>query len=102
PASYKEAMAVSAMNADSDLFDTNSNFSAVPARISSPWWVASAGAKIEVAAPGQNVLTTYSGPSGTDLYAYESGTSFAAPHVAGLVALYIAQNGRAHSDEDVY
>jgi subtilisin family serine protease len=38
-----------------------------------------------------NILTTGVGSN----YVTVSGTSFAAPHVAGLVALYIAANGRA-------
>ena len=35
-------------------------------------------------------------------YTYQTGTSVAAPHVTGLVALYIAANGRAHDEKGVY
>ena len=60
--------------------------------------VLSPGGGIDVAGPGVNILTTKLNSS----YATESGTSFASPHAAGLVALYIAANGRAHSLQDTY
>lgn len=41
------------------------------------------GSKIEVAAPGVNITSTYL----HNLYANGSGTSFAAPHISGAVAL---------------
>lgn len=48
------------------------------------------GAKIDVSAPGSNILSTLNsgtqGP-GTQSYASYNGTSMAAPHVAGVVAL---------------
>jgi subtilisin family serine protease len=57
------------------------------------------GAPVDRAAPGVNITTT--GLNGT--YTYGHGTSFAAPHVAGLLLLkgnYIGTNGQVIGDKD--
>ncbi len=55
------------------------------------------GSAVELAAPGVDIYSTWKGeknnPNG--LYATLSGTSMAAPHVAGAVAHYIATNPNA-------
>ncbi len=60
--------------------------------------VLSSGAGIDLAGPGVYVLSTYKGGA----YATMSGTSMASPHIAGVVALYIAERGRVFDSLGVW
>jgi subtilisin family serine protease len=118
PAAYPEVATISAM-ADSDgrsggggtvtspgyaddTFADFSNFSNSDANQS--WYdsnnygIVSPGLGIDLMMPGVDILSTYKGSG----YATMSGTSMAAPHAAGLAALYVAKNGRANNAAEVY
>lgn len=95
PAALPEVMAVSAMDPVTDTIASFSNYSYIPR---SNNFVLSPGMAIDVAAPGVTILSTWINSG----YAFDTGTSMAAPHAAGLVALYIAANGRAYSAAGVY
>jgi subtilisin family serine protease len=107
PAALPEALTVSAICgsasnscpqdtcAGRDTLAPYSNFSRT-ALSNNP--VQSPGKAIDLAAPGTAIPSLYPGEIG----AYDTGTSMACAHVSGLVALYIAANGRAHSAADVY
>jgi subtilisin family serine protease len=96
PAAYPEVAAVSALSdldgiaSGDDALADFSNFSRNLA-VGNP--VFSSGAAIDLAAPGVNIYSTYLGGGYTTM----SGSSMAAPHVAGAAALYVAANGRATS-----
>jgi subtilisin family serine protease len=101
PAAYPEVMTVSALydldgvpSAD-DALASFSNFSRSVVA-GNP--VSSPGAAIDLAAPGVNIASTYLNGA----YATMSGTSMAAPHAAGAVALYIAAHARATNAAGVY
>lgn len=101
PASYPEVATISAMgdtdgqpgglgaatsySTADDTFASFTNFSASAAVLGEDP-VYSPGSAIDVAGPGVDITSTYPG----DAYAIFSGTSMAAPHVAGLAALEIA------------
>ncbi len=101
PAAYPEAATISAL-ADSDGQpggdDSFASFSNYSSSVVAGNPVNSPGAAIDLIMPGVDIWSTYI----DNQYVSFSGTSMAAPHAAGLAALYIAENGRASDAAGVY
>jgi thermitase len=76
PASYPEAISVGATTLD------GTELAGFSSRIS----------RVDLVAPGVDVLTTFWSPTDGNTYAWRAGTSFAAPIVAGTVALALSVN----------
>jgi subtilisin family serine protease len=95
PAAFPEVMAVSAMDPVENVIAYFTDYSTlfhVPAFVNAP------GAGIDLTEPGVNILSTYTNSG----YATLSGTSMSCGFASGLVALYIAANGRATNAQGVY
>ncbi|PIN99838.1 hypothetical protein COT72_04590 [archaeon CG10_big_fil_rev_8_21_14_0_10_43_11] len=72
-----------------------------------PYW-SSHGTELDVVAPGVTTFSSYScSINVTDnctrqWYAYDSGTSYAAPYVSGIAALYLQKNPSASNQEIIH
>ena len=80
PAIYSEVFSAGSVNQEGDISDFSSLESYAVDNINQP--------KPEILPPGENVISSYPGGG----YSMASGTSFAAPHISGVVALMWSAN----------
>ncbi|MEP6996491.1 MAG: S8 family serine peptidase [Betaproteobacteria bacterium] len=78
PARYDEVIAVAACNVDKQR-----------------WAGSASGSAVDITAPGESVWRARTTGAGTFKVDRSSGTSYAAAHVAGIGALWLAYHGRA-------
>jgi len=88
PAQWPEIISAAAFDAADNIWSSSSRG---PVLIEHEWYV-----KPDLAAPGVNVRTSYQGG-----YITVSGTSLAAPHISGTVALIIAANPELRGQVDL-
>lgn len=63
------------------------------------WSLSNYGVNVDVMAPGSTVYSTYWQSGQTNSYRFMNGTSMAAPHVSGLVALMLSLNPSLTSEQ---
>lgn len=95
PAAFPEVISVSAM-VDSDGLPGGKGPETTRGADDTLAKFSNFGAVVDISSPGVSILSTY--PSGQ--YARISGTSMAAPHVAGAAALYISRNRNQKNTSD--
>ncbi len=82
PARYRNAIAVGASNQENQRWAAGRNGS-------------NYGSELDIMAPGEDIYSTLPGDTG----GYLTGTSMAAPHISGVIALILAENPELKVDE---
>lgn len=90
PGTAKEIIAVASYLTKDNSGNVTSNRTIAPSSSRGP--TRDGRQKPEIAAPGQLILSALAGGSGTNQYQFLGGTSMAAPHVTGTIALMLQRN----------
>ncbi len=86
PARYENAIAVGAITEEKKRWSDGNNGS-------------NYGEELDIMAPGKDIYSTLSQDVNNNKFDFMTGTSMASPHVAGVIALMLAEEPRLETDE---
>jgi subtilisin family serine protease len=104
PANVPEAITVAATSVDDEYNRTQASVQEYSSALETMYTWSNTGPCIDIFAPGVNIYSACGAPSrcavlNNSSYTVSSGTSMAAPLVAGVAAVYLSTNGQAQPSD---